>query len=31
MRYGVYYYDIKFQLKTPPMRGEIKKINYIRR
>jgi len=30
MRYGVYYYTIKFQLKTSPMRGEIKKINYIR-
>jgi len=21
---------VKFQLKTPPMHGEIKKINYIR-
>jgi len=30
MRYGVYYYSVKFQLKTPPMHGEIKKINYIR-
>ena len=23
--YGVYYYLVKFQLKTPPMHGEIKK------
>ena len=30
MRYGVYYYAIKFQLKTLPMHGEMKKINYIR-
>ena len=25
MCYGVYYYVIKFQLKTPPMHGEMKK------
>ena len=24
MRYGVYYYVVKFQLKTPPMNGEIR-------
>ena len=30
MCYGVYYCVVKFQLKTPPMRGEIKK-NYIMR
>ena len=30
MRYGMYYYVVKFQLKTPPMNGEIKKINFIR-
>ena len=30
MHYGAYYYAVKFQLKTPPMHGEIKKINYIR-
>ena len=30
MRYGVYYYVVNFQLKTPPIYGEIKKINYIR-
>ena len=23
MRYGMYYYVVKFQLKTPPMHGEI--------
>ena len=30
MCYDVYYYFIKFQLKTPPMHGEIKKTNCIR-
>ena len=30
MRYGVYYYVVKFKLKTPPMHGEIKNTNYIR-
>ena len=30
MSYGVYYYVIKFQLKTPPMLGEMKRTNYIR-
>ena len=25
MCYGAYYYAVKFQLKTPPMHGEIKK------
>jgi len=25
IRYGVYYYAVKFQLKTPPMHGENKK------
>ena len=25
MCYGVYYHVVKFQLKTPPMRGENKK------
>jgi len=25
LRYGAYYYAVKFQLKTPPMHGEIKK------
>jgi len=25
MCYGVYYYVVKFQLKTPPMHGEMKK------
>ena len=29
MSYGAYYYDIKFQLKTPPMHGEMKKINIL--
>ena len=28
MCYGVYYYLVKFQLKTPPMHGEMKKTNY---
>ena len=27
MCYGVYYV-VKFQLKTPPMHGEMKKTNY---
>ena len=26
MCYDVYYYLVKFQLKTPPMHGEMKKI-----
>ena len=30
MCYGVYYYVVKFQLKTSPMHGEMKKINYSR-
>ena len=30
MCYGVYYYVVKFQLKTPPMNGEIRNTNYIR-
>ena len=30
MYYGVYYCVIKFQLKTTPMHGEMKKTNYIR-
>jgi len=30
MCYGVYYHVVKFQLKTPPIHGEIKKINYVR-
>ena len=30
MCYGVYYYVVNFQLKTPPMHGEMKKTNYIR-
>ena len=30
MCYDVYYYLIKFQLKTLPMHGEIKKTNCIR-
>ena len=29
MRYGVHYYVVKIQIKTPPMHGEIKKANYI--
>ena len=29
MCYGVYYYVVKFQLKTLSMHGEMKKINYI--
>ena len=28
--YGVYYYIVKFQLKTPTMHGEMKMTNYIR-
>ena len=27
---GVYYLVVKFQLKTPPIHGEIKKTNYSR-
>ena len=30
MRYGMYYYVVKFQLKTPLMHEEIKKTNYSR-
>ena len=30
MCYGVYYYIVKFQLKTTPMNGEIRNTNYIR-
>ena len=30
MCYGVYCYVVKFQLKTPPMHGEMKKMNYVR-
>jgi len=30
MCYDVYYHLIKFQLKTPPIDGEIKKTNSIR-
>ena len=30
MCYGVYYHVVKFQLKTPPMHGEMKKTNYSR-
>ena len=30
MCYVVYYHLIKFQLKTPPIHGEMKKINYVR-
>ena len=30
MCYGVYYCVVKFQLKTPPMNGEIRNTNYIR-
>ena len=26
----VYYHLVKFQLKNPPMQGEIKKTNYVR-
>ena len=29
MCYDVYYHILEFQLKTPPMHGEIKKANYI--
>ena len=28
MSYDVYYHLVKFQLKTPPMREEMKKTNY---
>ena len=30
MCYDVYYHRVKFQLKTPLMRGEMKKTNGIR-
>ena len=30
MLYGMYYYVVQFQLKTPPMNGEIRNTNYIR-
>ena len=30
MGYGVHYYVVKFQLKTLPVHGEMKKTNYIR-
>ena len=30
MFYDLYYHIVNFQLKTPPMHGEIKKTNYIR-
>ena len=30
MCYGVYYYVVKFQLKTLAMDGEMKRTNYIR-
>ena len=30
MCYGVYYYVVKFQLKTPLMHEEIKRTNYSR-
>ena len=30
MCYNVYYHLVKFQLKTLPMHGEIKKANCIR-
>ena len=30
MCYDVYYQLVKFQLKTPPIHGEMKKINYVR-
>ena len=29
MNYGVYYYLIKFQLKTPSIHGEMKKTNLL--
>ena len=28
MCYGGYYHVVKFQLKTPPMHGEMKRTNY---
>ena len=28
--YDVYYHLVKFQLKTPPMHKEMKKINYVK-
>ena len=30
MCYDMYYHLVKFQLKTPPIHGEMKKINYVR-
>ena len=30
MFYDVYYHLVEFQLKTPPMHGEMKKKNYMR-
>ena len=30
MCYDVYYHLVNFQLKTPPMHGEMKKKNCIR-
>ena len=30
MFYNVYNHLVKFQLKTPPMHGEMKMINYVR-
>ena len=30
LNYDVYYHLVKFQLKTPPMHGEMKKTNCIR-
>jgi len=26
----MYYHLVKFQLKTPPIHGEMKNINYVR-
>jgi len=30
MCYDLYYHFVKFQLKTPPMHGDMKKINCIK-
>ena len=30
MCYVVYYHVVKFQLKTPPMHGEMKRTNFSR-
>ena len=30
MCYDVNYHIVKFQIKTPPMHGEMKKINHLR-